>query len=50
MCGACTTHGREKESREFGSECLRGRDYLEDLGIDGMKILKFMLWKWGVIV
>jgi hypothetical protein len=43
MGGACITHGRYKESAEFWSEYLRGRDYLEDLGIDGIKILKFML-------
>jgi hypothetical protein len=38
MGGACITHGRDKEGIEFWSKYLRGRDYLEDLGIDGRKI------------
>jgi hypothetical protein len=36
--------------RKFGLENLKGRDHLGDLGIDGKKILKWILGKLGVEV
>jgi hypothetical protein len=32
--------------RKFWSENLKGRDYLEDLGVGGRIILEHMLGKW----
>jgi hypothetical protein len=32
---------------KFKSGNLKGRDHLEDLGIDGRIILEWILWKWG---
>jgi hypothetical protein len=40
MGGACGTHGRDEVHTKFWSENLKGRDHLEDLGIDGKMILE----------
>jgi hypothetical protein len=41
MGGACSTNGRdEKCVQKFWSENLKGRDHLEDLGVDGRIILE----------
>jgi hypothetical protein len=46
MGGACSTYGRgEKFITTFWSEILKGRNYLEDLGVDGKIILKRILEK-----
>jgi hypothetical protein len=37
--------GDEKCVKNFGLESLKGRDHLEDLGIDGKIILKLILVK-----
>jgi hypothetical protein len=33
--------------RSFWLESLKGRDHLDDLGVDGRIILKWILWKQG---
>jgi hypothetical protein len=35
MGGAYNTYGQEKNAYKFWSENPKGRDHLEDLGIDG---------------
>jgi hypothetical protein len=35
---------------QFWSENLKGRDHLEDVGVDGRIILKWILRKWDVTV
>jgi hypothetical protein len=43
MGGACGTYGRQKRCVQgFGGGKLRERDHLEDLGVYGMTILKFI--------
>jgi hypothetical protein len=40
MGRACSMHGRyEKFIQNFSQKNLKGRDHLEDLGIDGSTIL-----------
>jgi hypothetical protein len=31
----------------FSLENLKGRDHLEDVGVDGMIISEWILWKYG---
>jgi hypothetical protein len=46
MDGACSMHERdEKCIKNFGQKNLRGRDNLEDLGIDEKVILEQILGK-----
>jgi hypothetical protein len=45
MGGACSTYGKNEKCLHFWLECLRGRDYSEDLGINRNIILKFILGK-----
>jgi hypothetical protein len=46
MGRACGTYGSQEECTGFCWRDLRERDYLEDLGIDGRIILKWILKKW----
>jgi len=47
MGRACTTYGGEKRcTQDFSGGNLRERVHLEDLGIDGKIILKYILKKW----
>jgi hypothetical protein len=46
MGGACSTHEcNEKMHTTFLLENLKGRDHSEDMGIDGAKILEWILGK-----
>jgi hypothetical protein len=46
MGGTCSTHGRNQETQiKYWSENLKGKDHLEDLGIDERKLLKWILKK-----
>jgi hypothetical protein len=38
MSRVCCTHKRDEMYTKYWSENLKGRDYFEDLGIDGRKI------------
>jgi hypothetical protein len=44
MGGACSKHVRNTKS---WSEILKGRDHLENAGVDERTILKWILWKQG---
>jgi hypothetical protein len=39
MGRACSTHGRDEMHTKFWLENMKGRDHMEDLGIDGNLIL-----------
>jgi len=39
--------GRGDVHTEFWWKTLKERDYLEDPGVDGMKILRWIFQKWG---
>jgi hypothetical protein len=44
--GACNTHGKEeKYMQNFWLQNLKGRNNVEELGIDGKIILEWILWK-----
>jgi hypothetical protein len=43
MSGACSTYGGQKKCIQgFGGRDLMDKDHLEDLGVDGRIILKFI--------
>jgi hypothetical protein len=49
MGGACSTYGGEKmRIQDFGRENLRERHHLEDPGVDGRIILRWIFRKWDV--
>jgi hypothetical protein len=47
ISGTCGTHRTaEKCIQNFGQENLKGRDHMEDIGIDVKIILEWILWKY----
>jgi len=51
MGGACSLYrGEERRIQGFGLGNLRERDHLEDPGVDGRIILRWILRKWDVEV
>jgi len=47
--GECSTCGGEEKCIQcFGGETLRERDYLDDPGIDGRILLRWIFKKWDV--
>jgi len=48
MGGACSTYGGEKSLYRVLVGKLRERDNLEDPGLDGRIILRWIFRKWGV--
>ena len=49
MGGACSAYGREERRiHGIGGGNLRERDHLEDPGIDGRKLLRWIFRKWDV--
>ena len=50
MGGACSTYeGRVHVYTECWWGDLRGKDHLEDTGVDGRIILRWIFRKWGVM-
>jgi hypothetical protein len=45
MGGSCSTIGKEEAHRGFWLGNPRERDHLEDLGVDGLIILKWIFKK-----
>jgi len=45
-CSACG--GEERRMQGFGGGNLRERDHLEDPGVDGRLILRWIFMKWDV--
>ena len=49
MGGACGTYGREeKRIQRFGGGNMREIDHLEEPGVDGRTILRWIFRKWDV--
>jgi hypothetical protein len=50
MGGVCSTYGRGEAYTGFWWGNLRERDHLEDQGVDGRMILKwiFRMWEYGL--
>ena len=46
-CSVCACVGREEAYTGFWWGDLRERDHLEDSGVDGRIILRWVLSKWG---
>ena len=47
--GVCSTYGgEERRIQGFGGGNLRERDHLEDPGVDGRIILRWIFKKWDV--
>lgn len=40
MSGTCSDHGRDEKFKTFWSENLKGRNHLQDLGVDVKITLK----------
>jgi hypothetical protein len=47
MGGACGAYGRQERCRVFWWGNLKERNPLEDLGVDGRVVLKWISKKWG---
>jgi hypothetical protein len=45
MSGTCSEHGRYEKCKTFLSENLKGRNHLQDLGVDVKIIVKVALKK-----
>jgi len=51
MGGACSAYGtEERHIQEFGGGNLKERDHLEDPGVDGSIILRWIFRRWDVEV
>jgi hypothetical protein len=45
MGGACSTHRDWEMHTKLWSKNLKGRDHMENLGVDEKVILEWILWK-----
>jgi hypothetical protein len=50
MSGACSTHGKNEKYIQLLFEKPKERVHLEELGVDGKIIFKYILRKWSGIV
>ena len=46
MCGACSTNAKKRATYLVLVGKFEGKKHLEDLGVDGRIILKFIFKKW----
>ena len=46
MGGVCSTYGGREVYIRFWQGNLRENDHLEDLGVDGRIMLRWIFWQW----